>query len=770
MVADAAHDLATLVVPEKEVSDSEVSRPTPEELWFCPKDGWPRVHDLPPEYREEWAEHCAKDLPHPPEVTPTKAELDDAGYAGGIYTRTAIGELRIEVLQCENLRMPFQMGRPDPYVLVMFESYAARNKCIWNHLNPRWGACTPRAFKFPVHCPFSALYVAIMDENHRTTDDGLGRVVVPLSSLRAGTTYDAWFPLQYGTLRRHVRQYGTVRLRLSLTFYDTRARLISYFKPPPQFCVPFINRAVRADCAFAHQGRFPPELYNFVVLESHIEEIKAAARSVVAVSRAFIYYRAPYLSVFVCILMQFLITYPHYAFACVPLFALAVVLRNYVFNVAQRRHHPIEQPGDVIALVHGSLRGQPEVPLEATPVAPEELDADEMESDGEEEDNGMGSIGDIAGSGGGDGDGSVSSGGGGKRAQDERHGSTYAARAASAAGNAAIRLLGIDRLANAIWSHRNGGLEGALEALQEQVEEDVEVEINGAFAPHAADGGDDDDDAAGDETKGIDAELGEGGEGAAPRRGDAARDRAVRMERSVTRARPGVIQRLNPLARYLQPVQGRLGRVVRAVRLVQRLVNWDDRFLTLALTLALLVSAIALALLGCALALLPWGLIVEWTCRLAALAAFGPHMLAIGDRAEADARRRHEESIAFEEADAAGRARILEEHYQRLYEERLARRLKEVEAEELARRADSSRNLRALDYAVLKTSVDPALTLLKHGRCRPDLTRSRAAPYHQTPSSTSRAAGTGGGDSTGGGGGGGGSGGGSGGAGALDLV
>ena len=91
----------------------------------------------------------------------------------------------------------------------------------------------------------------------------------------------------------HVRQYGTVRLRMSLTFYDTRARLVSYFKPPPQFCVPFVNRAVRADCAFAHQGRFPPELYNFVVLESHIEEIKAAARSVAAVSGAFIYYRAP---------------------------------------------------------------------------------------------------------------------------------------------------------------------------------------------------------------------------------------------------------------------------------------------------------------------------------------------------------------------------------------------------------------------------------------------------------------------------------------------
>ena len=52
--------------------------------------------------------------------------------------------------------------------------------------------------------------------------------------------------------------------------------------------------------------------------------------------------------------------------------------------------------------------------------------------------------------------------------------------------------------------------------------------------------------------------------------------------------------------------------------------------------------------------------------------------------------------------------------------------------EEFVIRADSSRNLRALDYAVLKTSVDPALTLLKHGRCRPDLTRSRAEPVSYT--------------------------------------
>ena len=75
--------------------------------------------------------------------------------------------------------MLFQLGRSDPYALVLFEGHAGRTSTIWNNHNPRWASDAPRAFCFPITCPFANIYIAVSDDD-RGVDDPLGRVVLPL--------------------------------------------------------------------------------------------------------------------------------------------------------------------------------------------------------------------------------------------------------------------------------------------------------------------------------------------------------------------------------------------------------------------------------------------------------------------------------------------------------------------------------------------------------------------------------------------------------------
>ena len=79
---------------------------------------------------------------------------------------------------------------------------------------PLWGPASPRAFRFPVHQPYSNLYIALKDEQVGGDDVDIGRVTIELGSLVSGTVYDAWFSLQLKNLQRtHHHQRGSVRLR-----------------------------------------------------------------------------------------------------------------------------------------------------------------------------------------------------------------------------------------------------------------------------------------------------------------------------------------------------------------------------------------------------------------------------------------------------------------------------------------------------------------------------------------------------------------------------
>ena len=161
----------------------------------------------------------------PPELIPDASEApqlyNDATGQLRSSARAHIGTLRIEVLQCESLPK-MMVGIIDPYALVVFEGYAARTSTVRNDRTPCWGAEAPRAFQFPVACPYSTVDVALNDEDEGLLpDDALGRVVIDLSQIRGRTVYDCWFDLQYGIARTKGKR-GAVRLRYSVEWFSDR--------------------------------------------------------------------------------------------------------------------------------------------------------------------------------------------------------------------------------------------------------------------------------------------------------------------------------------------------------------------------------------------------------------------------------------------------------------------------------------------------------------------------------------------------------------------
>jgi hypothetical protein len=197
--------------------------------------------------------------------------------------------------------------------------------------------------------------------------------------------------------------------------------------------------------------------------------------------------------------------------------------------------------------------------------------------------------------------------------------------------------------------------------------------------------------------------------------------------------RDGVRRVLTPIgsliADILGPIQKVVGDGLVVARVLQRTCIWDDRVLSLWVALAFALAAALLALLGYALSLLPWALIVEVIMRLAGVALFGPHMWWIGKRVEEAEAEHAARADAFARADAAERRRLTDEMRARYTAE--ARAALQAEQRSQDPKADGS-----LDAAASELQHDPCFFVTQSGvgagrlkyHCRPQASRSIAYP------------------------------------------
>eukprot|EP00966_Prymnesium_polylepis_P255370 5900127-Prymnesium_polylepis.1 len=97
----------------------------------------------------------------PPSFLPTAAEC------ACLYVECAdssIGELRVEILEARGLAIK-DVASSDPYATIAFEASAARTCTVENSCDPKWSSRSARAFRFPIHKPYSTLYIALQDDD-----------------------------------------------------------------------------------------------------------------------------------------------------------------------------------------------------------------------------------------------------------------------------------------------------------------------------------------------------------------------------------------------------------------------------------------------------------------------------------------------------------------------------------------------------------------------------------------------------------------------------
>ena len=142
----------------KDEYTAAVEAPTEEKLWFTPKTGWPK--------NVNYAGG------RPADLMPTIEPPDMAEPGFFLPDNNALGELRVELLECDGLPT-MDLGawdENDVYALLVFEGTVARTRIIMDVDNPRWHCECARGFKLPIRSASSALHLALFDSDE---DDAL---------------------------------------------------------------------------------------------------------------------------------------------------------------------------------------------------------------------------------------------------------------------------------------------------------------------------------------------------------------------------------------------------------------------------------------------------------------------------------------------------------------------------------------------------------------------------------------------------------------------
>lgn len=669
LVDDYVDDAAKLIFGKTAVPDEEVNARTPKELWFRPsQDGWP-LHVDASLYKR---------------YSPARALMPPLAELGrDFYDPLRIGMLRIEVLECERLPNEIaNLGTVDPYCVVLFERFVARTCTIKNDRDPRWSHHEARAFEFPVTCPYSTVYIAIMDGDN-DVDDGLGRVVLELGAHRSGTEYDAWFPLQYCNTLKDVGKRGLVRLRFSVTFEKSRARLLGYVPPAPTFTVPFIDHGAKLNSEFAYQGGEETDAIALLPpsLKAHLAEMGNVIFALLKKLEAFLFYKAPVLALTNCVFFQLVVVpHPEYLLACIPSLVLICTVAGLLTSTLKREaleedEIPIRSKVPYAA-IPAMAANVPEDALTAEPVKAEVVfEVDEhMESEGDvDEDEPTDEPEKHAGA-------KAAGDPNGRRAFSFEGFDAKAAKAQSMLDPFEAWRLVMRQLAHAFF-HASGPT-NELELEKQRIRKLVDEE----------------------------------------------QEKLRNKLKKKTKNRNFSI---NPLAPLLLLFDAVLSDLLVFMRTLQRMVTWHDRILTLQLCVALALLTLVLVGVGYLLALIPWAAVFSWTFRLIGFAVFGPHMFLVGRYVE-DMRRDDKNAMTkFAAGSREERARTLQE-YRTTYEAKVMRKALERGEAELKSSFDGVESLEKSpdQYHHLSYQPNPTGGTLRYVH-QADPTRSKAYPLNE---------------------------------------
>ncbi|XP_056427838.1 multiple C2 and transmembrane domain-containing protein 2 [Hyla sarda] len=154
-----------------------------------------------------------------------------------------IGFLQVKVLKAEDLLAADFSGKSDPFCVLEVGNDRLQTHTVYKNLNPEWN----KVFTFPIKDLHDSLEVTVFDEDGDKPPDFLGKVAIPLLSVRQG--------LQVAYLLKNKdlssASKGVIHLEIDLIFNPVRASIRtfnpkekSFVEDNPKFSKKILSRNV----------------------------------------------------------------------------------------------------------------------------------------------------------------------------------------------------------------------------------------------------------------------------------------------------------------------------------------------------------------------------------------------------------------------------------------------------------------------------------------------------------------------------------------------
>nr|XP_040016175.1 multiple C2 and transmembrane domain-containing protein 2 isoform X2 [Gasterosteus aculeatus aculeatus] len=230
-------------------------------------------------------------------------QLDNYSLKRSLKNLPDVGFLQIKVIRAADLLAADLNGKSDPFCVLELGNDRLQTHTVYKSLNPEWKT----VFTFPVKDIHDVLVVTVFDEDGDKAPDFLGKVAIPLLSIRRGQQIA--FPLKKEDLGGLSK--GSITLELKVIFNPVRAG-IRTFKPMERRFMednPKFSKKVLARNVLRVQA-----LYRAIV--STLQYIKSCFQWE-SVQRSLLAF------------LVFLVTVWHWEFYMLPLFLVLLISWNY---------------------------------------------------------------------------------------------------------------------------------------------------------------------------------------------------------------------------------------------------------------------------------------------------------------------------------------------------------------------------------------------------------------------------------------------------------
>ena len=149
--------------------------------------------------------------------------------------RPLIGYVNMEILQCFGIPKIGVRTETSAFCVIVCQDKAFKTDTMPHVANPMWLSKMRRACIFPLYEAYARVYLGVFGrvEASNSRDLFIGRVVLDVSRLRPGSTYDVTLPLRQSNQVYARQKCGSIRFRIHLTWLDERAALLSYLPKNP---------------------------------------------------------------------------------------------------------------------------------------------------------------------------------------------------------------------------------------------------------------------------------------------------------------------------------------------------------------------------------------------------------------------------------------------------------------------------------------------------------------------------------------------------------